>query len=102
MKKYHKTCPQLCGRVLNDCFIEIASHKIKPKFFTLKEEQLQSIHIDGDVFIKSQQCLDLIKDSNCDLFVQGEESISLSNNMGIAELYIENHKSLSHLNLLRD
>lgn len=68
------------------------------KFYALKEEELGSIHIDGDVFIKAQQCLNIISNSTCDLFVQGEEDTSLSNNSGMTELYIQNHKHLSHLN----
>ena len=67
------------------------------KFYALTEEELGSIHIDGDVFIKTQQCLDIISNSKCDLFVQGEEDANLANDTGMTGLYIQNHKYLSHL-----
>ena len=40
------------------------------KFFAMKNEPLGAIHIDGDVFIKKQECLDIINDNNCDIFCQ--------------------------------
>ena len=43
------------------------------KFYALKNEPLESIHIDGDVFIKSQKCLDMINAGSFDLFCQGKK-----------------------------
>jgi hypothetical protein len=40
------------------------------KFFAMKDEPLGSIHIDGDVFIKSQKCIDKICDGDYDFLCQ--------------------------------
>lgn len=45
------------------------------KFLAIRKETPPFIHIDGDVFIKSQKCLDLLENKllNSDLLVQGED-----------------------------
>lgn len=45
------------------------------KFWALKKCSLNAIHIDGDVFIKSQKCLNLINQKNCDLLIQCHEFV---------------------------
>ena len=44
------------------------------KFFALKEEPLGSVHIDGDVFIKTEECLERMQ-TRCDLIVQCSEAL---------------------------
>lgn len=43
------------------------------KFYSLEKETLDSIHIDGDVFIKSPKLVERMFNSNSDLLVQYEE-----------------------------
>lgn len=43
------------------------------KFFAMKNEPLGAIHIDGDVFIKKQECLDKITSGNYDILLQNIE-----------------------------
>ena len=47
------------------------------KFFAMQNEPLGSIHIDGDVFIKKQECIDKIQEGEYDVFCQnlGREPI---------------------------
>lgn len=45
-----------------------------PKMWALEQEPLESVHIDGDVFIKTQKCLDAITQSDWDILVQMYES----------------------------
>lgn len=46
------------------------------KYVALKKEPLGTIHIDGDVFIKSKKCVDRIFNHNCDCIVQSLEDTS--------------------------
>lgn len=46
------------------------------KMYALAEEPINSIHIDGDVFIKSDKCLEAINDSDWDIIVQNFEAAS--------------------------
>ena len=43
------------------------------KFFAMKNEPLGAIHIDGDVFIKKQECLDKITSGDYDILLQNIE-----------------------------
>ena len=43
------------------------------KFFAMQNESLGSIHIDGDVFIKKQECLDKIVNGDYDILLQNIE-----------------------------
>lgn len=61
------------------------------KFYALNEEPLSSVHIDGDVFIKEEKCLEIITGEKYDLLVQNEE---YTNNSGI---YIKENKRIQHL-----
>lgn len=45
------------------------------KFWALKDCPLNTIHIDGDVFIKSFKCLNALQDVDCDLIVQCHEFV---------------------------
>lgn len=53
---------------------------ISPKIFAyiksiaLQYEPLGTVHIDGDVFIKSKECLDIIFNHNCDCVLQSCET----------------------------
>ena len=67
------------------------------KFYALENEPLGSIHIDGDVFIKSSKCLDIINSESCDMFCQGEEDISFITCKKTTELYEDNSNWISHL-----
>lgn len=67
------------------------------KFYALDNEQLGSIHIDGDVFIKNQKCLDIINEKEFDLFVQGEEDIVFLSDKQTQEIYEDNNTWLLHL-----
>lgn len=67
------------------------------KFYALDIEPLGAIHIDGDVFIKSQKCLDIINAEPCDMFCQGEEDISFITCRKTTELYKDNSDWISHL-----
>jgi hypothetical protein len=44
-----------------------------PKFIVLEKESLGTIHIDGDVFIKTPKCLDNLTFDESDCLVQGVE-----------------------------
>lgn len=67
------------------------------KFYALKNEPLGSLHIDGDVFIKSRKCLNLINAGPYDLFVQGKENIELWEEQVPDIIYEDNEKWLQHL-----
>lgn len=45
------------------------------KFYALKQMQLGDVHIDGDVFIRSQQTWDIIDAQECDAIVQSIEEM---------------------------
>ena len=53
---------------------------ISPKIFAyiksmaLQYEPLGTVHIDGDVFIKTEECLDIIFNHNCDCVLQSCET----------------------------
>ena len=61
------------------------------KFYALREEPLGSVHIDGDVFIKSKECLDIINTNDYDLLIQNEEQTVEIN------MYPKDSKKLEHL-----
>lgn len=67
------------------------------KFYALKNEPLESIHIDGDAFIKSQKCLDMINAGSFDLFCQGKEDINLWEEQVPDFIYEDNDAYLQHL-----
>lgn len=72
------------------------------KIYALQEEPLGSVLIDGDVFIKSQKCVELINAGPCDLFVQGLENIDLWNEQMPNSLFQENETYLTNLELPKD
>lgn len=45
-----------------------------PKSIALDKEPVGTIHIDGDVFIKTEECLDRIFNHNCECVVQSCET----------------------------
>lgn len=45
------------------------------KMYAMEQEPLGSIHIDGDVFIKSQQIIDLVENSDWDIITQNYEDM---------------------------
>ena len=49
---------------------ELKAFYAMPKFYAMTNEDLGAIHIDGDVFIKSPELLDLMKFDNYDCIVQ--------------------------------
>ena len=49
------------------------------KFSALKQMKLGDVHIDGDVFIKSKKCWDLIDSNDWDVIVQSVEEPQLAN-----------------------
>lgn len=51
------------------------------KAYALMNEPLGTVHIDGDVFIKSRVCLDRIFNHGCDVVVQGTEYFVMDNNV---------------------
>lgn len=67
------------------------------KFYALEREPLGAIHIDGDVFIKSHKCLDMINAGPYDLFCQGKEDIKLWEEQMPDIIYEDNDAYLQHL-----
>ena len=58
------------------------------KFHALNKCQLNTIHIDGDVFIKSHKCINRIKyllSNNCDVITQCHETTTNNNGYGLYE-----------------
>ena len=68
-----------------------------PKIYALDAEPLGSILIDGDVFIKSQKCVDLINAGPYDLFIQGLENIELWDEQMPNVLFKDNEEYLSEI-----
>jgi hypothetical protein len=67
------------------------------KFYALREEPLGSVHIDGDVFIKSKECLDIINTNDYDLFCQEIEYDAISGSPDTIDLYEKTNEIISHL-----
>ena len=62
------------------------------KMYAIEKEQLGAIHIDGDVFIKSKKCLDIIENSEYDVLVQTIEKEKWSKPYYVEFDYFENER----------
>jgi hypothetical protein len=87
--------------VLDDVFDNDSTPVLwsRSKYYALDQEPLGALHIDGDVFIKSENCINKIEQMKYDILCQGIQEISLWNIQRIDDNYEANEALVNELKL---